>query len=128
MLFRKLTEERSGSFSAASPPPASSAGSASAQVVVTNSKVARARDALAIPRLADAKWAVQVRITILLRISIQGSQRVLLLRLFGCSQAFPFAAQTAATRVPTTLPPQDVKNLRSADLAASEHLVPPYTP
>src|ERR1039458_396114 len=76
MLFRKLTEERSGNFSAASPPPASSAGCASAQVVVTNSKVARATDALAIPRLADAKQAVQVRITILLRISIQGSQRV----------------------------------------------------
>src|ERR1019366_7147286 len=87
-LFRKLTEERSGSFSAASPPPASSAGCASAHVVVTNSKVARARDALAIPRLADAKWAVQVRITILLRISIQGLQRVLLLRLFGVRRHF----------------------------------------
>src|ERR1039457_4709363 len=85
MLFRKLTEERSGSFSAASPPPASSAGCASAQVVVTNSKVARAIEALAIPRLADAKQAVQVRITILLRISIQGSQRV------HCSGAWPFA-------------------------------------
>src|ERR1700690_145920 len=85
-LFKKLTDDRSGSFSAASPPPASSAGCASAQVVITNRKVARAADALAIRRPADAKRAVEVPVT-KLRITnppndlYSGAQRVLFLAL-----------------------------------------------
>ena len=86
---------------------------------------ARAMDALAIPRLADAKQAVQVRITFLLRIFYSGVTTCALLRHTAIRRHFLQPRKWSPPKFPTTLPPQDIKNKRSADLAASEQLAPP---
>ena len=62
-VVRKLTDERSGSFRAASPPPASSAGWANALAGRSETSWSPERRMLSqSPRLADAKCAVNVRI------------------------------------------------------------------
>src|SRR5271170_1459004 len=105
---RNETEERSGSFRAASPP--SSVGCASAWPAVTSSKLARVAEVFANHGPTDARLAIQVRIKILQY--IQGLGRLTLLR-----------RATAATEVPNALPPQGIPiKKKSADLAASNNL------
>src|ERR1035437_8944948 len=131
---RNETEERSGSFKAASPP--SSAGWAIAEPAVRSSRVASIAKVLVNRRPTDAKWAFQVRMKILLCIQFRGHD------LSFFSGAFPPAAGFHPPRVrppakfehaPNTLPPPGITIKRSADLAASENLcrlhgVRPQTP
>src|ERR1700686_4370650 len=124
------TEERSGSFKAASPPASAvcSAGSASAQPAVRSSRVASVAEAFAKRLFAnrffanqhptDARLAFQVRIKILL--SIQGSRRVILLQqvkpLAGGFIRHEYGRHRSSEHASTARH----NKKRSADLAASE--------
>src|ERR1039458_7738458 len=127
---RNETEERSGSFSAASP-PSSAGGSASAWPAVRSSRVAKvaevfAKRFFANQRPTDARLAFQVRIKILLKDRIQGSRRVILLRQVNRplqdSIRYGYGRHQSSEHAPNTLPPPGIIIKRSADLAASENL------
>src|SRR6266481_3634932 len=126
---RNETDERSGSFKAASPPSSvvdCASGCASAQPAVRRSRVASvtavfAKRLFTNQRPTDARLAFQVRIKILL--SIQGSRRVILFRHvnrsledsirreYGCHRGSEHASTA-----------RHIKIKRSADLAASDNL------